>query len=297
MSRMLVVSNRLLVRRDQEGGELASPHEASEVASAQPEIGYTARAEVDRVAAAMSRASVLTLLLDYDGTLVPIAPTPDLAAPDAELKALLLQLASCSTCELHIVSGRSRDTLERWFGGMPVHLHAEHGFWSKSPDRSWRGRQALSGGWRQPALEILRHFAVITPGALVEQKHSGLAWHYRRCAPQLALSQVQALKKCLAEVLTDKPVQIFAGDKVIELRPHGVDKGLIAIEATAKARPGAVVAAFGDDATDEDMFRALPEDAFGFHVGPAPSCAPIRLRDFRDVRQILVRLRDPSRGP
>ena len=79
------------------------------------------------------------LLLDYDGTLVPIARTPELAVPDQELITLLARLAATPGLDLAIVSGRPRATLEWWFGGLPVSLWADHGYWYRPrPGAVWR---------------------------------------------------------------------------------------------------------------------------------------------------------------
>jgi trehalose 6-phosphate synthase/phosphatase len=254
------------------------------------ELGYSAQADVRAVTAAMALAERLVLLLDYDGTLVPIQPTPELAKPDPRLKELLRRVAKRSTTELHIVSGRSRDTLERWLGDLPVHLHAEHGFWSRGPSGEWVGREPLSDAWRASALEILRDFAERTPGSLVEEKLTGLAWHYRVCDPEYGLVQANELKAHLAALLTNAPVELLSGDKVVELRPHGANKGRVVAEIVAAAKPETLLAAFGDDVTDEDMFAALPPHALSFHLGPAPSRAAYRLRAFGDVRQLLEAL-------
>src|SRR5258705_7825762 len=68
-----------------------------------------------------------TLLLDYDGTLVPFATEPKLAQPDAELIETLAALGSDPANEVTIVSGRPRRTLEEWFRGLPIPLIAAHG--------------------------------------------------------------------------------------------------------------------------------------------------------------------------
>src|SRR5208282_5590250 len=62
------------------------------------------------------------LLLDYDGTLVPFAAEPRLAHPDAELLEMLAVLGSDPANEVTIVSGRPRQTLENWFGKLPISL-------------------------------------------------------------------------------------------------------------------------------------------------------------------------------
>jgi trehalose 6-phosphate synthase/phosphatase len=75
---------------------------------------------------------------------------------------------------------------------------------------------------------------------------------------------------------------------VVELRPHGANKGRTATEVLAAAPKGALVVAFGDDVTDEDLFAALPESALTFHVGPGPSKARFRLRAVADVLAMIA---------
>ena len=77
------------------------------------------------------RTQPIRLLLDYDGTLVPIARSPELAAPDAEVLTLLGDLANAPGLEVDLVSGRARATLAAWFAHLPVSLGAEHGFWHR----------------------------------------------------------------------------------------------------------------------------------------------------------------------
>ena len=81
----------------------------------------------------LAETDALLLLLDYDGTLVPFAATPELARPDAGLVALLGAIAARPDTEVHVVSGRAREALDHWLGHLPVWLHAEHGFWSRAP--------------------------------------------------------------------------------------------------------------------------------------------------------------------
>jgi trehalose 6-phosphate synthase/phosphatase len=254
------------------------------------EIAYTPAEELATHAASMRKAASLIILSDYDGTLVPLVPVPELAKPDAALKELLLRVASRAGVQLHVVSGRSRDSLGRWLSDLPIQLHAEHGFWSKRPGEEWKEHQSEPDGWRKQALEILRDFAERTPGSLVEEKHSGLAWHYRACDPEYGLFQANELRVHLSTLLTNAPVELLSGSKVVELRPHGANKGRIVTEVLAAAPPGALIAAFGDDVTDEDMFGALPPRALTFHVGPTPSRARFRLHSVLDVLSILSAL-------
>jgi trehalose 6-phosphate synthase/phosphatase len=90
----------------------------------------------------------------------------------------------------------------------------------------------------------------------------------------------------LTEILSNLPVEILSGNKVIELRPHGVNKGKMVADALARLGPGLLVA-IGDDQTDEDMFAAMPEGSLSIRVGPGDSRAVLRVRGVRDVRALL----------
>ncbi|MBE2252723.1 MAG: bifunctional alpha,alpha-trehalose-phosphate synthase (UDP-forming)/trehalose-phosphatase [Myxococcus sp.] len=239
---------------------------------------------------AMKAATKLVLLLDYDGTLVPIRSVPDLASPDPEVLGLLARLARRPRTAVHIVSGRNRDTLEQWLGHLPIALHAEHGFWTREPGGVWQGHQRLDDAWRPRALEVLEDFAARTPGSLVEQKRSGLAFHFRMADREFGPRQANDLKLHLSSLFSNAPVEVLAGDKVVELRPHGAHKGQVAARLVEAAGPEVRFAAFGDDRTDEDLFKALPVGSIAVHVGPSASVAPVRLESVSDVRSMLSQL-------
>ena len=241
------------------------------------------------LAAAQARireAPSAMLLLDYDGTLVEFAPTPALAVPDAELLTLLEALAR--RYAVHVVSGRPRELLERWFGALPIGLHAEHGYWSRMQGERWQGRAGIDpSSWLPQVKAILEEYAARTPGALVEEKSAGLAWHYRAADPDFGAAQAGDLLLHLATLLSNVPAEVITGDRVVEIRPQGVNKGLVVPAVLARAPRGTVVAAFGDDPTDEDLFAALPAGAISVHVGPAPSRAELRLRSVSEARLFL----------
>ncbi len=235
-------------------------------------------------------ASHLVLLLDYDGTLVPFAPTPELAVPDPTLLGLLRRLAAHPGFEVHVVSGRKRETLARWLGALPLGLHAEHGLWSRAAGGAWVQAEAPDDRWRVPALEILRDFADRTSGAIIEEKTAGLAWHYRAVDPEYGAAQARELSVHLSALLSNAPVELLQGDMVVELRPHGVEKGRVARAVLRDSPRNTLAFAAGDDQTDEDLFAALPEGAIAVHVGKSESRAPLRVPDVRALRAILERL-------
>jgi trehalose 6-phosphate synthase/phosphatase len=259
-------------------------------AAATPGAAPSPRGELRRAVERARAAPRLALLLDYDGTLVPFAPTPELAAPDEALRALVRRLAARPATDVHVVSGRRRTTLERWFGSMPVGLHAEHGYWSRLRGGAWTAAEVAQGSWRERVLAVLREFAERTPGSLVEEKTVGLAWHYRSAEREYGAMQAKELSLHLSTILSNVPVELVPGDMVLEVRPHGVHKGRAVAQVLAASPPETLLLALGDDRTDEDMFAALREGDLAIHVGPAPSVAALRVADVAAARAVLADL-------
>jgi trehalose 6-phosphate synthase/phosphatase len=236
------------------------------------------------------RTTRLRVLLDYDGTIVPIARAPELAAPDEEVLALLRELAWSPELQLDLVSGRARSVLEAWFGHLPVSLWAEHGFWHRpAGDERWQAASDASSTWIERVQPIFDQFAASTPGSHVETKSACIAWHFRRAQREFGARQAHELRMLLGDALSNQPLEVIEGSKVIEVRLRGVSKALVARRVLAGADAGSVVA-IGDDRTDEDMFRALPASSVTVVVGCRPSCARFRVADHREVRRILREL-------
>jgi trehalose 6-phosphate synthase/phosphatase len=261
------------------------------VRTVSPAAGEAAlRAELTQ---ALDRTDELLLLLDYDGTLVPFTATPELARPDAGLLTLLRALAERPDTEVHIVSGRSREALEQWMGTLPVWLHAEHGFWSRPRGaRDWVPAAEVGGSWREPVLHILRDITARTPGSLIEVKAVAIAWHYRMADLETGARRANELRLHLNQLLSNQPVEILAGNRVLEIRPHGIHKGRIVPPLPPERLARTAVVAIGDDRTDEDLFVSLPPEAITVRVGPGPTRAHYRLESTGAVRGVLQLLVD-----
>ena len=229
------------------------------------------------------------LFLDYDGTLVPFAPTPPQARPDAELLDLLGDLAADPRNELVIVSGRPRRDLEDWFGSLPVAMVAEHGVWLRQRGAEWRMLKPISAEWKERVRPILQLYVDRLPGALLEEKDFSLGWHYRRADPEQASVRAKELMDDLADYTRNIDVQVLEGKKVVEVRNSGINKGVAALEWLAQGAFDFILG-IGDDWTDEDLFRALPPTSHSVRVGLASTAALYYLGGHLAVRRVLREL-------
>jgi trehalose 6-phosphate synthase/phosphatase len=229
------------------------------------------------------------LLLDYDGTLVPFSDSPRAAAPDPELIELISGLAADPANDLAIISGRPRADLEEWFGHLPIALIAEHGVWLRRKAESWRMLRAMPVEWKERVRPILQLYVDRLPGALLEDKEFSLAWHYRKADPEQASQRAQELIDDLSGYTRNIDVQVLEGNKVIEVRNTGINKGIAAMKWLGK-NPPEFILGIGDDWTDEDLFRALPPTAYSVRVGVAKTAARFHLTSHATVRRLLREL-------
>ena len=234
------------------------------------------------------------LLLDYDGTLVGFSDDPKKARPDPELLDLLTTLTSDPKNDVAIVSGRPRRDLEEWVGRLPLALIAEHGVWLRQKNTEWRMLRAITTEWKDRVRPILQLYVDRLPEALLEEKEFSLAWHYRRADPEQGPLRAKELLDDLADYTRNIDVQVLEGNKVIEIRNTGMNKGTASMEWLSSLTPDFILG-IGDDWTDEDLFKALPPDAYSVRVGMANTAARYHLAGHTAVRRVLHELSEAHR--
>jgi trehalose 6-phosphate synthase/phosphatase len=228
------------------------------------------------------------LLIDYDGTLVPFSDRPEQAYPDPELIRLLRALGKAPGNRVVIVSGRDRGTLDAWLGNCTCALVAEHGAWIKAaPGGDWAARAPAEVTWKSEIRPILKTFEARVPGSFVEEKDFGIAWHHRRAEPEFGNLRADELYEFLSEYLTHSDLQVLRGNKVIEVRSAGINKGEAAL-GFLEEKAWDFVLGIGDDWTDEDLFRVLPESAYSIKIGFKSTRARFCLPDSADSRRLLA---------
>jgi trehalose 6-phosphate synthase/phosphatase len=241
------------------------------------------------IVAHYGKAKRKLFLLDYDGTLAPIARYPQLALPQSGLISLLKSLSGDSENDVVIISGRPREIMDEWFSGIHVHLVAEHGAFYKGAGQEWESTTPENINWKEEVQGIMDKFTERCPGAFVEKKHYSLAWHYRNADPELGFIRSRELHNNLSGLAAHLDFQVIEGKKVIEARPRGIDKGTASHHWLAKNKYDFILAA-GDDRTDEDMFRALPGEAYSIRIGLMQSAARFNVNQQKDIMELLSRI-------
>jgi trehalose 6-phosphate synthase/phosphatase len=226
------------------------------------------------------------IFLDYDGTLVSFASTPEGARPDKGILGILHSLAIDFKNDLILISGRERKTLDKWFGKLNIGLIAEHGVWLKPRGKEWSTIGPLRQDWKRKIKPLLEHYVDRTPGSLLEEKDYSLVWHYRQTDQDLAQVRVQELKDAFLQMAENLNLEIMDGNKVLEIKSTGVNKGVAALR-WIRNKKWDFILAIGDDVTDENIFSVLPDWACSVKVGLQPSLASFSLESVRDVRFFL----------
>jgi len=230
------------------------------------------------------------ILLDYDGTLVGFHHNPQRAEPDQELRLLLRALTEVPNTRVVLISGRDRGTLDKWLGQLPVDFITEHGVWLRAAGEEWELFQAMQNDWMRELRPVLELYVARTAGSFIEEKDYSLVWHYRRADADLGEVRARELLAHLAFMTANTDLQVMEGNKVLEIKNAGINKGTAAARWLARY-PADFILALGDDRTDEDTFRALPPEAYTIKVGSTGrSLARFNIGSPAEVRQLLRKL-------
>jgi trehalose 6-phosphate synthase/phosphatase len=234
--------------------------------------------------------------LDYDGTLVPFSSNPDAAIPEAGLLHLLKELCEVPSNNVFLISGRSSSWLEKYFGSLRLNLIAEHGARYKWRDCQWVTELQTHNEWKEQVHNIMEMYVRRCANSLVEEKEYSMVWHYRNANIEQGKLRAFELVSELNEYIHNRHLQVLMGNKIVEVRQSGINKGTILKKIIEKADYDYVFA-IGDDRTDEDMFRELirRDNTVTIKVGPEASYAQYNLHNPQMVISLLNGMRHLSR--
>jgi trehalose 6-phosphate synthase/phosphatase len=247
---------------------------------------------VSRMALDFEKANSRCILLDYDGTLTPIQKLPSLANPNEDILNLLTDLANDPLSEVVVISGRDANTLDSWLGHLQLTLVAEHGAEIKYKNQQWQQQVSLSSDWKDQIKPLLELYVTRCAGSFIEEKKNTLAWHYRNTHADLGFIRSRELRNNLLQLTINRPLQVIDGNKVLEVRMMGIDKGTTVQKILNEFKPEFVFC-IGDDVTDEDMFRILRGQAYTVKIGSGNTAAEYTLTSQTQVVPLLKRLIAP----
>ena len=229
-------------------------------------------------------AANVLLGFDYDGTLAPIARTPEQARMRASTEKLLTDVARVYPCV--VISGRSLDDLSARLAGIPVwHIFGNHGL---EPVRASQPGEGQTDGWAQ----WLKNRLPPQDGVIIEDKKFSLTIHYRQA------SDKRRALEAIAEALRQLPgARALGGNQAVNVLPlDGANKGVALQEARRQFACDCALFV-GDDDTDEDAFTSAgPDRLLAVRIGPAPPqsaaryCLPAQ-RDIDTLLEMLLRFR------
>ena len=226
------------------------------------------------------------LFLDIDGTLLDLARTPDRVRVPDELRRALEKLTQQLQGALAFVSGRSLESIDQLFAPFRPAAIGTHG----GEIRGVEGTVSRIAPLPDSIRDVFTGLAEHVPGLLLEDKKCALALHYR-LAPEAQPVLTSAMEKHAA-LFAQENIHILHGKAVIEARPQGIDKGSAVLKlARQKPFKGRAVLFGGDDTTDIDVFRILPQlGGRGFSVGKRFAGAEHVFETPGAVRQWLSRV-------
>ncbi|XP_047963284.1 probable alpha,alpha-trehalose-phosphate synthase [UDP-forming] 8 [Salvia hispanica] len=256
---------------------------------------------VDHIVSSYKRTHRRAIFLDYDGTVV--SQSSMVKFPSPEVVNMLNALSNDSNNTVFIVSGRGREPLSEWLAPCEnLGLAAEHGYflrWNKTSE--WESL-AADLDWKGIVEPIMKHYMEATDGSSMEVKESALVWHHSDADPDFGSCQAMELLDHLENVLANEPAVVQRGLHIVEVKPQGVTKGLVAEKVlsmlAADGKAPDFVMCIGDDRSDEDMFESISNTVsnssgtavpaiFACTVGQKPSKAKYYLDDSADVVRML----------
>lgn len=239
----------------------------------------------ETVSAILSASSdQVALFIDFDGTLVDIAPSPDKVEIPPALPEKLRALHAALGGAVAIVTGRTIDAIESFLPDQEISISGGHGAERRHLGKRDAADPVLLADARIIACRVADTLAG-QAGILVEPKPTGVAVHYR-AAPEKATMARAALTRAIVGF---NDFHAIEGKKVFEARPKWADKGS-AIERLMQVKPfaGRMPVFIGDDITDEDGFATAQRlGGFGVRIGQGETRARFILPAIADFFEYL----------
>lgn len=266
---------------------------------------------MEHIVSAYKRTKTRAILLDYDGTLMPQSSIDK--SPNSKIIEILNALSRDENNMVFIVSAKTRATLSEWFSPCEnLGIAAEHGCFLrlKQRDDEWETCiPAVDSSWKQIVEPVMKLYTETTDGSVIEDKETAFVWCYEDSDPDFGSCQSKELLNHLESVLANEPVTVKSGQNIVEVKPQGVSKGLVARRLLSEMQEREMhpdfVLCIGDDRSDEDMFEVITSstdgptiapnaEVFACTVGKKPSKAKYYLDDTVEIARLMQGLASVS---
>ncbi|KAM3734519.1 hypothetical protein ACB098_10G021100 [Castanea mollissima] len=263
---------------------------------------------VEHIVSSYKRTKSRAILLDYDGAMM--LPGPIRTTANTEVVGILNSLCRDPKNVVFLVSGKGRNTLTEWFSACEnLGLAAEHGYFVRTNhEADWETCVSVPDfDWKQIAEPVMQLYTETTDGSTIETKESALVWSYQYADPDFGSCQAKELLDHLESVLANEPVSVKSGQHIVEVKPQGVNKGIVAEHLLSTMQQKGMLPDFvlciGDDRSDEDMFEVILSagdslspvaEVFACTVGQKPSKAKYYLEDTTEIVRMLQGLANAS---
>lgn len=238
-------------------------------------------------------ASKRLIIIDYNGTLVPLTEHSERKSPNEDCIDILRTLAHDKKNTIVIISDNEMKYLDKWFNNINIDLIAASDIAYKISKNSWKTLEILSNEWKEEVRPILDKFIIRTPGAHIEEKKYLMTWYYDKANNELGEIRSRELVEDLTSYTASNRLQINEGQRSVEIKNAGLYKGRI-LNTYFEKKDWDFILAVGDDWTNEPMFHMLPDQAYSIRIGISATEAKYNLKkqsDFIDLLKFMANIK------
>ncbi len=241
----------------------------------------------EEIVESYKKAKKKIIFLNYDGALISYEKKPENARPDPKLQETLEKLSGDNT-HIVLITGRDKETLDKWFKDKDYTLISEHGIWIKEPGKKWEilEDENFSNEWKEMVKPVIEFYVDRTPGTFYEEKEFSISWHYRNADPDLGNIRALELKEEIGNMIANLNLEIIEGHKVIDVKNIGFNTGKTAKKLISSDNYDFILA-LGSNNTVEETFNYLPESAITIKVGYKNTLANYNIDSYSQARKLL----------
>jgi len=207
---------------------------------------------------------------------------------DEKCQQSIKSIAEDPSNTMVLLSKREHTFMDQYFKDFSCGMMAEQGIWIKKDNSSdWQKLMSYSSEWKKEIRPVLNDYSVRVPRSSIEEREHVLAWNYQKSDPELGNISASELFDYLNDFLANTDLQVTHGNKVVDVRVHGIDKGN-GIKSWLLENNWDFILVLGEDWSDEDIFKILPETAYSVKINPGSTHARYYFESVHSARKLLI---------